>query len=271
MTVAQGFSPGTKGAGPPIWSSGDDLTAQVLARVSQSDTLTEAEQLLADIDRHLTFNTLQYHLVLDITYSPGDTRTVEAEVRAAGQDTAYLEFTAPARERGTRYLKAQKSLWIHQPNLSRSVLIQGHMLRQGMLGGDFSYEDMLESGSLLEDYHAELRPDSGGLPRSGSSEKVLELTARHPEVTYPRRTIWVDPELKVPRRSELKAASGKVLKTVELGEIITVNGRHFPTRLVMRDLLKQNSNTVMTVVDPRFDQPVDRDIFTRRHLERQAP
>lgn len=223
-----------------------------------------AEALLAEVDRQLTFHTLQYHLELNITYSPGDSRTVKADVWAAGRDSAYLEFTAPQAERGTRYLKLEKSLWIHQPNLSRSVLIQGHMLRQGVLGGDFSYEDMLETGSLLDDYEVKYGPAEDSL-------QVLELTAKRPDVTYPRRVLWVDPVLKIPRRSQLMAASGKILKTVELGDVKVISGRNFPTRIVMRDLLKQKSFTVMNVIDPVFDQKVDRQIFTRRHLERESP
>lgn len=224
----------------------------------------KAEALLAEVDLHLTSRTLRYHLVMEITYSPGDQRTVEAEVWAIGRDSVYLEYTAPARERGTRYLKIDKSLWIHQPRLSRSVLIHGHMLRQGVFGGDFSYEDMLESGCLLDDYAAEFLPDEDSL-------RVLELTARHGEVTYPGRILWIDPELKIPRRSELRARSGKLLKTVQITDVRTFGKRHYPTKVVMKDLLKQKSSTVMRVIDPVFDGEIDLQIFTRRHLERQSP
>ena len=223
----------------------------------------EAEAFLAEVDRHLTTRTVQYHLILEITYSPGDQRTVEADVWAVGRDSAYMDYTAPARERGTRYLKVGKSLWIHQPRLSKSVLIQGHMLRQGVFGGDFSYEDMLESGYLLDDYTAEFLPDDQGL-------RVLELTARNDQVTYQKRVLWIDPETKVLRRSELRTRTGKLLKTAEFDEIRTYGDRHYPTRVIMRDLLKQKSFTVMKVIDPVFDVDIDPQIFTRRHLERQS-
>ncbi len=224
---------------------------------------SEAEILLSEVDRHLTSRTLKYHLVMEITYSPGDQRTVEAEVWAIGRDSTYLEYTRPARERGMRYLKIGKSLWIHKPKLSKSVLIQGHMLRQGMLGGDFSYEDMLESGYLLDDYTADFSPIQNTL-------RVLDLTARHDRVTYQKRVLWIDSDLKVPRRSELRTKSGKLLKSIQLDEIRIFGNRHYPTKMTMRDHLKQKSSTVMKIVDPVFDEVIDPQMFTRRHLERQS-
>ncbi len=229
--------------------------------LSCSERTDSAEALLTEVDRNLTSETLKYHLVMEIIYSPGDQRTVEADVWAVGRDSVYLEYTAPARERGTRYLKIGKSLWIHQPKLSRSVLIQGHMLRQGVFGSDFSYEDMLESGHLLDDYTAEFLPDEETL-------RVLKLTAKSDEITYQQRILWIDEELKIPRRSELRTRYGKPLKTVELDEIRAFGERLYPTRIVMKDLLKQKSSTVMRIVDPIFDVRIDPQTFTRRHLER---
>lgn len=228
-----------------------------------TQNLSEAEKLLSEVDQHLTSRTLKYHLVMEITYSPGDERTVEADVWAIGRDSTYLEYTQPARERDTRYLKIGKSLWIFKPKLSKSVLIQGHMLRQGVMGGDFSYEDMLESGHLLDDYTAEFAPIQDTL-------QVLELTAKTDAVTYQKRVLWIDPEKKVPRRSELRTKSDKLLKSVELSRFQTYGKRYYPTEITMRDHLKQKSQTVMRIVDPVFDDRIDPMVFTRRYLERQV-
>ena len=42
------------------------------------------------------------------------------------------------------------------PRAERVQKISGHMLRQGMMGSDMSYEDMLEAADFEEKYEAEV-------------------------------------------------------------------------------------------------------------------
>ena len=63
-----------------------------------------------------------------------------------------MEFTNP-EDRGTRYLKRDKNLWIYFPKEQDTVKISGHLLKEGMMGSDVSYEDALESS----DYQAKVQ------------------------------------------------------------------------------------------------------------------
>ena len=72
-----------------------------------------------------------------------------------GEGNGLVEFINPA-DRGTKYLKMGGDLWMYFPDADDLVRISGHMLRQGFMGSDFSYEDAIENVQLLEKYEVEL-------------------------------------------------------------------------------------------------------------------
>ncbi|MDY6787575.1 MAG: outer membrane lipoprotein-sorting protein, partial [candidate division WOR-3 bacterium] len=83
-------------------------------------------------------------------------RTIEKEmIIYADGENVLMEFTNP-RDRGTKFLKRGDDLWMFFPDAEDLVKISGHMLKQGMMGSDFSYQDMMESDKLTDLYGFEL-------------------------------------------------------------------------------------------------------------------
>ena len=80
-----------------------------------------------------------------------DTRYKTMNAVAEGSDKAFAEFTNP-EDRGTRYLKLEKDMWIYFPKEQDTVKISGHLLKEGMMGSDVSYEDALESRDFKAKY-----------------------------------------------------------------------------------------------------------------------
>ena len=84
--------------------------------------------------------------------TPDETREKQFRSFARGQQDAYMVFEKPRRDAGTKVLKLEGNLWIYFPRTEKTVKISGHLLRQSMLGSDFSYEDMTENRRMLDDY-----------------------------------------------------------------------------------------------------------------------
>lgn len=63
----------------------------------------------------------------------GETRYKTTEAVAQGSSQAFVEFTNP-EDRGVRYLKRDKNLWIYFPKEQDTVNISGHLLKEGMPG-----------------------------------------------------------------------------------------------------------------------------------------
>jgi len=182
-----------------------------------------------------------------------------------GDGNGFVEFVNPA-DRGTKYLKLGEDLWMFFPDADDLVRISGHMLRQGIMGSDFSYEDALESERLQELYEFALI----GVEACAEGEcYVLEAAARPgARVAYAQRKMWVDTEYFVLRQEELYAASGRLLKVARMEEIKVIGGRHVATRLTMEDVLRRNTSTTLVLDELELDVEIPEGMFSLQSLMR---
>jgi outer membrane lipoprotein-sorting protein len=102
----------------------------------------------------------------------------------------------------------------------------------------------------------------------GRSAWKVELTALTPDVSYPRRVVWVDQETRIPLRQELHAVSGMLLKVWTMADPVDVGGRRFPSRMVIEDVVQKGSRTELTFSDLQFAVPLEAEVFSQRWLER---
>jgi outer membrane lipoprotein-sorting protein len=192
-------------------------------------------------------------------------RSLESKSWIQGEDKAFTEYLAPARERGTKMLKLGDQLWTYSPSTDRTILISGHMLRQSVMGSDLSYEDMMEDRRLLKMYQAAVAGEETVLD---APCWVLELKAKAPDVAYPSRKIWVDKERFVILKEERYARSGVTLKTTEVKSVVREQGRWIPERVVYKDALKAGEGTEFIVDAIEFDAAIPDYLFTKAALRK---
>ncbi|MFH1825751.1 MAG: outer membrane lipoprotein-sorting protein [bacterium] len=216
------------------------------------------EQIINRVDQNMTFSSSKSTAKM-LIYVGDQIRTKEMVSYAQGRDKSFSEFTAPARDKGVKYLKIDDNMWMYLPSVDKTIKIAGHMLRQSMMGSDFSYEDALESDQLLDKYDVKLVGEEDG-------SYILELTAKVKEVTYFKRKLWVDKTKFVPVKEELFAKSGKKLKVMELTDIKKFGSRYYPTKITLKNLLRKDSKTEMMVESISFDVGVPAKIFSKANL-----
>ncbi len=247
-----------------VWSP--PLLAAVLnlatARVTEAQP--EPREILARVDVNMTIRTARTKARMTITYRDGDTRNLVYDAWSEGTDQSFLEFTSPARDAGSRFLRRADAMWIFLPRVGKSVRIQGHMLRQGLMGSDFSYGDASENPSMTDDYDGTIE---GEETFEGRPTYVLYLTAKRDDLAYPARRIWVDRERWIPLKEERFAKSGKLLKTATLSDVRQVGARWYPFRIDMDNALQTDTRTSLQMLELEFNVAVPGDVFTLRHLE----
>ncbi len=223
-----------------------------------------AEDLLAAIDQNLTFETRYTRATMTVETSRR-TRSYTLETWGRGVDEAATSFLAPPREAGTRMLKKGGEIWIWMPSIEKVQKLSGHMLRQGMMGSDISYEDMLEFTDWLSVYNAKV---TGQVPCGDSTCWAMELNAKTESVSYPRRVIQVDLEKMIPVRQELYALSGTLLKVWTMEDLKQFGTRWYPMTMRIEDKLQAGSRTTLSFEDLQFTVELEEEIFSRRWLER---
>ena len=236
------------------------LAAAVLAAQGSAPS---AEQLLARLDANESFKSIRYSGRMEITIG-GQTRVKEMTAVAMGADKALIEFTNP-EDRGIRYLKLGKDLWMYFPKEQDTVKISGHLLKEGMMGSDVSYEDALESSDFKAKYSASV---IGSDEVDGRKTWILELKAKVPTASYDRRVMWIDAERFVQLKEEMYAKSGMLLKTSTTLAVQRIGDRWYGTSVAMESKLRKNTKTTFTMQKIELDVPLDSKQFTMAALTR---
>jgi outer membrane lipoprotein-sorting protein len=222
------------------------------------------EEILRKVDSNLNFKTAVMTMRMEIYLPNQPVRVKRLKSWTEGSKNAYVEFLNK-EDKYTRYLKIGKQMWVYDAEENNTFLISGHLVKQGMMGSDISYEDALESDEVYEKYNIELE---GEEKISDRECYVVVLSAKVKEVSYYKRKMWVDKEYFVPLREERYAISGKLLKVFESSEIKFYNNRAYATRSVVSDKLKTDTKTVVIIEEASFDVEIPKSYFTRRYLER---
>jgi len=219
----------------------EDLTGEeIMTRVDENQFIAaarlEAEMRIIDRDRESVKEMIMY---------------VESDGEVSN---GLVEFINP-RDRGTKYLLLDDRLWMHFPDAEDLVPISGHMLREGLMGSDFSYQDALESEQLTRLYQFEK------LGRTEINERQvyeIEGVARpDQEPAYHNRKFWVDVERFVVLREEMYARDGRLLKVMETEKVEEVQeGRWMATAMIMEDQLREDSRTIYRILEIDLDYEI---------------
>ncbi|MBS1260749.1 MAG: hypothetical protein MAG453_00065 [Calditrichaeota bacterium] len=221
---------------------------------------TTASEWLNAVDRNQVLQSATYTATMTVHLPSGQERVFRMKGHTVGEKYALMEYIEPKRDAGTRYLRRNDQLWIYFPRVDRTMLVQGHMLRQGVQGGDLSYEDMTESASWADDYTAEI---------TAETDSTVEITMEAVDMTvsYPYREITIDRHRRVATRIINYDASRQPIKEIKVLEIRKFDDRWFPVRTRIESRLTENKWTTFEMEEVRFDVPYDESDFTKRALE----
>jgi outer membrane lipoprotein-sorting protein len=234
------------------------LSSQVLGQTPS------AKEILEKVDANMSADSRIFTSKM-IIYGLRSTRTIESRSWSKGEKNSFTEYLAPPREQGTKMLKLENQLWIYSPSTDRIIQISGHMLRQSVMGSDLSYEDMMEDAHLLNHY-------TGTIDKEEKYDDrlcwVITLNASTTDVAYQSQKVWIDKERYIPLKKEMHAKSGILLKKMELSDVVQIQGRWFPKKLVFKDVLKEGSGTEFLIGDIKFNIPIPDYILSKASLKK---
>ena len=240
------------------------LATVLMSTVAAGEPPPTADQLLDAMDKNLTFESRRARMVM--TVEGRRTRSYEIVSISRGQEDSAMEYLSPARDKGTRMLKLGGDMWLYLPAVDRVQKISGHMLREGMMGSDLSYEDLMASRELRKAYVSKV---VGEDTVDGVSCWKLELKSKDDTVSYPRRVTWIAKDSLISAKQELYALSGMLLKTWAMTDVKEfAKGRKFPTRMTITDNVKKDSVTRLEFKELEFGVALQDEVFALRWLER---
>jgi hypothetical protein len=143
-------------------------------------------------------------------------------------------------QRGQKYLSTAKGYWLYAPRTRRALRLTPLQLLRGQASiGDVSRL------SYSEDYTAAF----AATPRetvNGVDCWMLTLGARSPQSTYASITLAVNRATGSPVRAQLKARSGRLLKTATFGPVANISGYRLVKATTYTDGLDASKATTVS-------------------------
>lgn len=253
-----GFSALLMGLMLAVSCAASSRAAQALE--SPIEPLPDAGELLEKADA-IRFPRESFETFITVTnYSGGERGDVrEYQVMSQGNENTIVLTQAPASERGQALLMRNRDLWIYLPSVSQPVRLSlSQRLTGQVANGD------LARANFAGDYTPTL---AGTEELDGVQTHVLELEAVDRGVTYARVRYWVSASDHRPVRAEFYALSGRLLKSCSYENFKLLAGRERPTRLVLRDALKDDEYSLLEYQEMSVKEFPER-MFTREYLRR---
>lgn len=220
-----------------------------------------AEEIINKRDDNEYFETAQMEAEMIIV--SGSRKIIKTMDALTDKKNSLVEFTN-SQDRGTKFLKREDDLWMFFPDAEEIIKISGHMLNQGMMGSDFSYQDLMESDKLTDLYDFKIIKEE---ELDGRPCYVLEGIAREGvKVSYYRRVSWIDKERFIGLKEELYAQSGRILKETKVNKIEEIEGRWVAVDSVMENKLRKDTYTQFILIQINFNLEIPEETFSLQNL-----
>lgn len=174
---------------------------------------------------------------------PDWSREMVMKVWSRGDEYSLILITAPARDKGTAFLKRGVEVWQWVPSIQRVIKIPPSMMGQPWMGSDFTNDDLVKEVSIVNDYTHQFLSDTS---IQNESYYQIEMIP-NPEATIvwdKVRTIISKNDF-LEKRLEYYDEMGALVSYMELSKIRNMDGRTIPTFMEMVPMDKKGNKTVM--------------------------
>ena len=198
------------------------------------------------------------------TVRPRYTREITLKAWSLGDDYSLIFVTAPARDKGTAFLKRGNEMWNYVPNIDRTVKMPPSMMSQSWMGSDFSNDDLVRGVSTVDDYtHSLLRTEE----MDGHQCYVIEMVPK-PEapVVFEKVVYWISKKHYLPVKLENYDELGDLVSTINFKEIKNLGGRNIPTVIEMIPEGKLGQKTVLTTHKADYSVSLNQNFFSIQNL-----
>ena len=183
-----------------------------------------------------------------------------------GTDYSLILITAPAKEKGTVFLKREKEIWNWLPSIERTVKLPPSMMMQSWMGTDLTNDDLVKESSIVTDYTHKIEKDT---VFDGRDCWKLVLTAKpDAPVVWGSIITYVEKKHYIQLRSEFYDEDEYLVNVFTAHDIKEMGGRTIATRMEMIPVEKEGHKTVIIQNDLKFNTGVEADFFSTSQMKR---
>jgi outer membrane lipoprotein-sorting protein len=239
------------------------IVGLIPAQTATGQTLT-AKQIIEKMEAQMRGNTLYAEMTMT-TVRPRYTREVTMKTWMKGEKYSMVLITAPARDKGTAYLKRDKEIWNYVPNIDKLIKLPPSMMSQSWMGSDFSNDDLVRESSNINDFTHKIIDT---VKYGGYDCWVLELTPKQgTSIIYGKVKIWVSQKHYLQLRIENYDDKQVLVSTMLFKNVKTMGGRMMPTEVEIIPAGKKGHKTMLKYLDAKFNAPIEDSFFTVQNMK----
>ncbi len=237
--------------------------AQTAAPAAQAPP--DATALVEAADQNMRGDTQYAEMTMKVV-RPDWSRETSMKTWSKGRDYALILITAPARDKGTAFLKRGNEMWNWLPTVDRVIKISPSMMLQPWMGSDFTNDDLVRESSVVNDYtHAIAGEDTA----NGSDCWKVVLTPKpDAPVVWGSVTAWIEKERPIEVRAKYYDDTGALVNVENLTHVRKMGGREIPTVWTMTPVGKAGHSTILTVDSCTFNKPIEDSFFSQQEMKR---
>lgn len=240
------------------------VTALALLMAFQVNAQT-AKEIIKKADEKMQGQSNQSEMKMTIV-RPGWQREITMKGWALGREYSLILITAPARDKGSGFLKRDNEMWNWQPSIDRVIKLPPSMMLQSWMGSDFTNDDLVKESSIVNDYEQVIEKDTviNGL----NCYKIVMIPNEDAAVVWGKVIIYIDKEEFNQHLIYYYDEDDFLINTMILSDVKNMDGRMIPTHLEMIPADEPENKTVIDYLFMEFDLNLKESFFSLQNMKR---
>ncbi|MGR3812235.1 outer membrane lipoprotein-sorting protein [Jiulongibacter sp. NS-SX5] len=225
---------------------------------SASSIISKADDKMRG-QKNYTENTIQI-------IRPSWKREMKMKSWSYGTEYSLSYLTAPAKDKGTVFLKRNRELWNWLPSIERTIKMPPSMLSQSWMGSDLTNDDLVKETSNKDDFTSKI---IGTEVINGRKCWKIDMTPK-PEaaVVWGKIISWVDQKDYIYLKSEYYDEDEYLVNTMTATDVKTLGGRVLASKMTIEPADEPGNKTVMIINKIDFNANVSPSFFTVQNMKR---
>jgi len=197
---------------------------------------------------------------------PKWTRETTMKSWSKGDDYSLILVTAPARDKGSAFLKREKEMWNWQPSIDRVIKMPPSMMSQSWMGSDLTNDDLVQQASTINDYSHKLlgEADVDGL----ACWKIELIPNDNLAIVWGKIIQWISKDESLIMKSEFYDEDNYLVNTMHAKNVKDLGGKRLPSIMEIIPEDEEGHKTVLEYVDIRFETSIDDRFFSVQNMKR---
>lgn len=224
----------------------------------------DAKEIVRISDAHVRGKTMIGQMTIKIV-RPDYSREMSMNSWSKGTQYSLILVTAPAKDKGSTFLKRIKEVWDWVPTLERTIKLPPSMMSQSWMGTDFTNDDLVKETSIVDDYDQTILGEE--MMGDRMCYKIQLIPKPNAAIVWSKVLMWIDKKDYLQMKTESYDEDGALVNTLVGSDIKMMGGRQLATTLEMTPRDKPGHKTIIIYQSLEFDKPISDDFFRTQNMK----